>query len=69
MLWCWWQHQCCVCMCMCLLLQVIAVICVLVWIMNINRFSDPALGGWMSGKGSWCVSVCVCVWGGGGVSR
>jgi hypothetical protein len=31
-------------------LQVIAVICVLVWIMNINRFSDPALGGWVSGE-------------------
>lgn len=29
--------------------QVIAVICVLVWVMNINRFSDPALGGWMKG--------------------
>lgn len=32
------------------LLQVIAVICVLVWIMNINRFNDPALGGWVSGE-------------------
>lgn len=31
-------------------LQVIAVICVLVWIMNINRFNDPALGGWVSGE-------------------
>jgi magnesium-transporting ATPase (P-type) len=30
-------------------LQVIAVICVLVWVMNINRFKDPALGGWVSG--------------------
>jgi hypothetical protein len=35
-----------------LLLQVIAVICVLVWIMNINRFNDPALGGWVSGEGA-----------------
>lgn len=33
-------------------LQVIAVICVLVWVMNINRFNDPALGGWVSGE--WC---------------
>jgi hypothetical protein len=32
------------------LLQVIAVICVLVWVMNINRFSDPALGGWVQGE-------------------
>jgi hypothetical protein len=29
--------------------QVIAVICVLVWVMNVNRFSDPALGGWFKG--------------------
>lgn len=29
--------------------QVIAVICVLVWVMNINRFKDPALGGWFQG--------------------
>jgi hypothetical protein len=29
--------------------QVIAVICVLVWVMNIQRFSDPALGGWVKG--------------------
>ncbi|WIA41984.1 hypothetical protein OEZ86_009286 [Tetradesmus obliquus] len=32
-----------------LLSKVIAVICVLVWVMNINRFSDPALGGWVEG--------------------
>ncbi|KAI8472408.1 MAG: hypothetical protein J3K34DRAFT_453784 [Monoraphidium minutum] len=32
-----------------LLSKVIAVICVLVWVMNINRFSDPALGGWVKG--------------------
>jgi hypothetical protein len=38
--------------------QVIAVICVLVWVMNINRFSDPALGGWMQGE--WAARVCVC---------
>jgi hypothetical protein len=24
-------------------------ICVIVWLMNINRFKDPALGGWLSG--------------------
>jgi hypothetical protein len=30
-------------------LQVIAVICVLVWVMNINRFNDPALGGLVEG--------------------
>lgn len=34
-------------------LQVIAVICVLVWVMNINRFKDPALGGWLSGALAW----------------
>lgn len=34
----------------CCNLQVIAVICVLVWVMNINRFSDPALGGWVNGE-------------------
>jgi magnesium-transporting ATPase (P-type) len=28
---------------------VIAVICLLVWVMNINRFKDPALGGWVEG--------------------
>jgi hypothetical protein len=33
-------------------LQVIAVICVLVWVMNINRFNDPALGGWVEGAAS-----------------
>lgn len=33
-----------------LLSKVIAGICVLVWIININRFSDPALGGWASGN-------------------
>ena len=33
-----------------LLSKVIAVICVLVWVVNINRFNDPALGGWMSGE-------------------
>ncbi|GIL89579.1 hypothetical protein Vretimale_1863 [Volvox reticuliferus] len=32
-----------------LLSKVIAAICVIVWLMNINRFSDPALGGWLSG--------------------
>ena len=26
-----------------------AGICVLVWVMNWRRFSDPALGGWVSG--------------------
>jgi hypothetical protein len=31
--------------------QVIAGICVLVWVVNINRFNDPALGGWIQGKG------------------
>jgi hypothetical protein len=29
--------------------QVIAGICVLVWVVNINRFNDPALGGWLQG--------------------
>jgi hypothetical protein len=38
------------CVWVCPLLQVIAVICVLVWVMNINRFSDPALGGWVQGE-------------------
>lgn len=32
-----------------LLSKIIAGICILVWIMNINRFKDPALGGWVSG--------------------
>ncbi|KAJ9533975.1 hypothetical protein QJQ45_027070 [Haematococcus lacustris] len=32
-----------------LLSKVIAVICVLVWLININHFKDPALGGWLSG--------------------
>ncbi|GBF97625.1 calcium-transporting ATPase endoplasmic reticulum-type [Raphidocelis subcapitata] len=32
-----------------LLSKVIAVICVLVWVMNFRRFSDPALGGWVKG--------------------
>ncbi|KAG2498687.1 hypothetical protein HYH03_003428 [Edaphochlamys debaryana] len=32
-----------------LLSKVIAGICVLVWVINIRRFSDPALGGWLSG--------------------
>ncbi|GFR45197.1 hypothetical protein Agub_g6588, partial [Astrephomene gubernaculifera] len=32
-----------------LLSKVIAAICVIVWLMNIRRFSDPALGGWLSG--------------------
>eukprot|EP00877_Chromochloris_zofingiensis_P010594 jgi/Chrzof1/5789/Cz16g15260.t1 len=32
-----------------LLSKVIAVVCVLVWLMNINRFKDPALGGWFQG--------------------
>ncbi|KAG2429498.1 hypothetical protein HXX76_010734 [Chlamydomonas incerta] len=32
-----------------LLSKVIAGICVIVWLMNINRFKDPALGGWLSG--------------------
>lgn len=35
-----------------LLSKVIAAICILVWVMNINRFKDPALGGWMQG-GCW----------------
>jgi flagellar biogenesis protein FliO len=40
------------------LLQVIAVICVLVWVMNINRFNDPALGGWASGgRGWWYIAL------------
>jgi hypothetical protein len=43
-------------------LQVIAVICVLVWIMNINRFSDPALGGWVSGE----LEPCRVWWRGAG---
>lgn len=25
------------------------MICVLVWVMNLPRFSDPALGGWFQG--------------------
>ena len=29
------------------LLQVIAVICVLVWVINIGRFGDPMHGGWV----------------------
>lgn len=33
-----------------LLSKVIAVVCVLVWLMNINRFKDPALGGWFQGR-------------------
>ena len=32
-----------------LLSKVIAAICVLVWVMNIGRFSDPALGGFFKG--------------------
>eukprot|EP00195_Chlamydomonas_chlamydogama_P002978 CAMPEP_0202921722 /NCGR_PEP_ID=MMETSP1392-20130828/77545_1 /ASSEMBLY_ACC=CAM_ASM_000868 /TAXON_ID=225041 /ORGANISM="Chlamydomonas chlamydogama, Strain SAG 11-48b" /LENGTH=1097 /DNA_ID=CAMNT_0049615311 /DNA_START=39 /DNA_END=3331 /DNA_ORIENTATION=+ len=32
-----------------LLSKVIAAICVLVWMINIRRFNDPALGGWVSG--------------------
>mmetsp|Transcript_6568 Transcript_6568/g.17614 ORF Transcript_6568/g.17614 Transcript_6568/m.17614 type:complete len:1038 (+) Transcript_6568:39-3152(+) len=32
-----------------LLSKVIAGICVLVWVVNINRFNDPALGGWFQG--------------------
>lgn len=31
----------------CTVLQVIAVICVLVWIINIGRFSDPVHGSWV----------------------
>lgn len=30
------------------LMQVIAVICVLVWLINIPRFSDPIHGNWVS---------------------
>lgn len=50
--------------------QVIAGICMLVWVVNINRFNDPALGGWLSGERVWvccfvceivCARACVCV--------
>jgi hypothetical protein len=38
-------------------MQVIAGICVLVWIININHFKDPALGGWVSGEQGWAGSL------------
>lgn len=34
--------------------KAIAVICVLVWIINIGHFSDPIHGGWVS----YCVGLC-----------
>jgi hypothetical protein len=43
----------------CCYLQVIAVICVLVWVMNINRFSDPALGGWVEGEAQALMSYVI----------
>ena len=39
-----------------LLSKVIAAICVLVWVINIGRFADPALGGWWHGA-FWVVGV------------
>ena len=34
--------------------QVIAVICVLVWVINIRRFGDPVHGGWVRADDLLC---------------
>ena len=31
--------------------KVIAVVCILVWVVNIGHFGDPLYGGWFRG---WC---------------
>lgn len=36
--------------------QVIAVICVLVWVVNLPHFKDPIHGSWFAGEGALCRS-------------
>ena len=37
--------------------QVIAVICVLVWVINIPRFADPVHGNWVSIFATFCSTL------------
>lgn len=39
--------------------KAIAVICVLVWIINIGHFNDPIHGGWVSARSCICLVRCV----------
>lgn len=43
--------------------KVIAVICVLVWVINIPHFNDPLHGGWVRGcqncVSAGCVTTCM----------
>jgi len=41
--------------------QVIAGICLAVWLINIPRFNDPLHGGWVRSWPAACRLLCICV--------